>query len=79
MDSALVQGIPLVGVFGMVIAVITFFALKKHDPGSELMQKIANRVYVGAMAFLKREYIIIAIFVIVVFMGSLLIGVLAVI
>jgi K(+)-stimulated pyrophosphate-energized sodium pump len=67
MDSTLVQAIPWVGVLGMVVATITFFSLKKHPPGNELMQEIAQRIYVGAMTFLKREYSIIAIFMIIVF------------
>jgi len=69
MNSTLVLGIPWVGVLGMLVATLTFFALKKHPPGNEVMQQIAQRVYVGAMAFLKREYTIIAIFMVVVFIA----------
>ncbi len=69
MEFTLVQGIPWVGVLGMVVATITFFSLKKHPPGNELMQQIADRIYVGAMTFLKREYTIIGIFMIVVFVA----------
>ena len=69
MESALLQGMPWVGVLGMVIAVFTFNAVKKHSPGNEVMQKIAHRVYVGAMMFLKREYTIISIFMVVVFIA----------
>ena len=67
MDSTLVQVIPWVGVLGMVVATITFFSLKKHPAGNEVMQEIAQRIYVGAMTFLKREYTIIAIFMVIVF------------
>ena len=69
MTSAFLPAVPLIGVAGMVIAVITFFAVKKHPPGDETMQKIAHRVYVGAMVFLKREYTIIAVFMVVVFIA----------
>ena len=69
MDTALVQGAPVFGLVGMVIAIVTFFAVKKHDPGDEVMQKIAHRVYVGAMTFLKREYTIIAVFMVIVFIA----------
>jgi len=51
----------------MVIAVITYFLMMRHDPGSELMQKISAQVHMGAMTFLKREYSILIIFVIIVF------------
>jgi K(+)-stimulated pyrophosphate-energized sodium pump len=67
MDSSLALGIPWIGVLGMVVATITFFTVKKHSPGTEAMQQIAQRVYVGAMTFLKREYSIIAIFMVIVF------------
>jgi K(+)-stimulated pyrophosphate-energized sodium pump len=63
----LIQGMPWVGVLGMIVAIITFFMVKKHDPGNETMQQIAHRVYRGAMTFLKREYMMIAVFMIIVF------------
>lgn len=69
MNSSLTQAIPAIGVVGMIIAVITFFMIKKHPPGNELMQKISDRVYVGAMTFLKREYSIIAVFMTIVFIA----------
>ncbi|MCZ6766603.1 MAG: sodium/proton-translocating pyrophosphatase, partial [bacterium] len=76
MESALLQGMPWVGVLGMVVALFTFMAVKKHPPGNELMQKIAHRVYVGAMMFLKREYTVISIFMVVVFIAlSVMLGV----
>ncbi len=67
MDSALIQGIPWIGVVGMGVAVITFFAVTRHSPGNEVMQQIGHRVHAGAMVFLKREYSIIAVFMVVVF------------
>jgi len=51
----------------MVIAVITYFLMMRHDPGSDLMQKISAKVHMGAMTFLKREYSILLIFVVIVF------------
>ncbi|MEE9270677.1 MAG: sodium-translocating pyrophosphatase [Candidatus Krumholzibacteria bacterium] len=67
MDSALILGIPWVGVIGMIIATITFFMVLRHSPGNEVMQQIGERVHAGAMVFLKREYSIIAVFMVVVF------------
>ncbi len=66
MDS-LVSLAPWIGVAGMVIAVITFFMMKRHSPGDEVMQKIASKVHLGAMTFLKREYSILAVFALIVF------------
>ena len=59
--------VPWIGVAGMVIAVITFFMMKRHSPGDELMQNISEKVHLGAMTFLKREYTILAVFAVIVF------------
>ncbi|MDH3216765.1 MAG: sodium-translocating pyrophosphatase [Candidatus Krumholzibacteria bacterium] len=69
MATTLLQVIPWIGALGMLVAVITFFAVKRHSPGNETMQQIADRVYVGAMTFLKREYTIITIFMVVIFVA----------
>ncbi len=61
--------LPWVGVAGFVLAVLTYFAVLKHSPGNETMQAISEKVYGGAMVFLKREYSIIAIFMVVVFIA----------
>jgi K(+)-stimulated pyrophosphate-energized sodium pump len=68
MDTILML-IPLLGVLGMVIAVVNYFAVMKYDPGNEKMVIIADKIHKGAMVFLKREYSIIAIFMIVVFIA----------
>ncbi len=59
--------IPLVGVLGLVFAMWTFRSLMKISQGSAVMEEIANEVHKGAMVFLKREYSIILVFVIVMF------------
>jgi K(+)-stimulated pyrophosphate-energized sodium pump len=66
MDSFLPL-VPWIGVAGMVIAVITFFMMKRHSPGDEVMQGISDKVHLGAMTFLKREYTILAVFAVLVF------------
>jgi len=67
--------VPWLGVFGLAAAVWTYFAVLKHSPGNELMQGISGKVHDGAMVFLKREYSVIAIFMVLVFVAlALLIG-----
>jgi len=66
MDSFLPL-VPWIGVGGMVIAVITFFMMMRHSAGTELMQSISEKVHMGAMTFLKREYTILAVFAAIVF------------
>jgi len=65
--QAVMMFVPWLGVLGMVAAVVTYFAVLKHPAGNETMQGISDKVYQGAMVFLKREYSIIAIFMVLVF------------
>lgn len=66
--------LPLFGVLGLLYVVWRSAWVTKQDPGTEKMQKIAARISEGAMAFLKAEYKILAIFVICV---AILLGVTA--
>ena len=59
--------LPWVGVAGMIFALITYFDIKRKPPGSDLMQKIAEKIHHGAFVFIKREYQIIAIFIVILF------------
>jgi len=65
--NGMMMCVPWLGVLGMVAAVATYFAVLKNPPGNETMQGISDKVYLGAMVFLKREYRIIAMFMVLVF------------
>jgi len=58
---------PIIGLIGMLFAITTFFMLLKKPEGTEKMREISHEVQKGAMAFISREYRIILIFVIVMF------------
>ena len=60
---------PILGVIGIIFAFWTYFSIKKHPSGNEKMQAIAEKIHTGAMVFLKKEYSIIAIFMVIVFMA----------
>lgn len=62
----LIYWIPLFGVFALLFALLKSGWISKQDPGTEKMQEIASHIQEGAMAFLGREYKVLAIFVIVV-------------
>jgi len=62
----------LLGIIGFIIAYVMYGSLKKKDAGDEKMQDLANQIHAGAMVFLKREYSILAIFIIIVFILLLL-------
>ncbi len=59
--------IPILGVIGMLFALTTFFMVLKKPEGIERMREISREVQKGAMVFLKREYQIIAVFIVVMF------------
>ena len=58
---------PWLGVAGLVVAFIIYVRLKAGDAGSAAMVEISDDIHEGAMAFLKREYSILLLFVAVVF------------
>lgn len=55
--------IPLAGLIGIVFMLLKSNWINKQDGGNEKMQRIAGYIARGAMAFLKAEYRILAIFV----------------
>ncbi|HED36878.1 MAG TPA: sodium-translocating pyrophosphatase, partial [Ignavibacteria bacterium] len=59
--------IPIIGVVGLSFALLIYKRVMKRDAGNEKMKEIAEQIHIGAMVFLRREYQIIAIFMIVVF------------
>lgn len=76
MIQTLLPLIPCIGVVGMFFAVLNYLAVRKYSPGNEKMQSIAEKIHLGAMVFLKREYQLIAVFMLAVFIAlSLLIEV----
>ncbi len=63
------------GIAGLIVALLTFFYVKRQPAGSERMQYIQSLVHTGAMAFLKREYMALLPFLMVVaLLLALLIG-----
>jgi K(+)-stimulated pyrophosphate-energized sodium pump len=64
MDS-LVYLLPLFGVAGLLYMLLLQAWVKKQDAGEAHMQAIAHHIADGAMAFLKAEYRVLAIYVLV--------------
>jgi len=59
--------IPTIGIIGLLFAFVIYKMVMKKDPGNEKMKDIAEQIHIGAMVFLRREYQIIFLFMIVVF------------
>ncbi|MDE0367221.1 MAG: sodium-translocating pyrophosphatase [Gammaproteobacteria bacterium] len=53
---------PLLGVVGMIVAVIIYGLVKRYDEGEPAIKKIADAIHEGAMVFMRREYTMLALF-----------------
>lgn len=58
---------PFLGILSLVIAFVLYLYVKQQPNGNPMMQDLENMIHEGAMAFLKKEYSILAIFIVVVF------------
>jgi len=58
---------PILGVVGFIIAILIYNTIKSQPVGNEKMREIAEAIHGGAMAFLNREYRVLAIFIVAVF------------
>ncbi len=56
------------GAFGLVFALGLFLSIRRQPAGDQLMQDISEVIHRGAMVFLKKEYSILIIFIVVVFL-----------
>jgi len=66
-DLPVLTYVPWLGILGLCFAFLNLFLVLKSPVGNEKMKAIADKIHQGAMVFLKREYQIIAIFMVVVF------------
>jgi K(+)-stimulated pyrophosphate-energized sodium pump len=57
---------PYIGLFGLLFAGFIYWRLVKAPAGNSRMQEISDAIHDGAMAFLRKEYSILVIFIIVV-------------
>ena len=44
------------GAIGLVVALFTYFYVRRQSPGNDIMQDLARQIHDGSMAFLRREY-----------------------
>ncbi len=66
MTETIIMLIPIFGIVALIFTFIQSAWVARQDPGTERMIKIADNIAKGAMAFLRAEYQILAIFVVVV-------------
>ena len=63
-DSSII--IPVGGILSLLFALYLYYSVKKQSSGNKKMQELSTAIRNGAMAFLKSEYKILIIFVIVI-------------
>ena len=56
----------VIGAAGLIACYLTYASLVRQDAGSQPMQDLAEQIRLGAMAFLKREYMVLLPFLLVV-------------
>jgi K(+)-stimulated pyrophosphate-energized sodium pump len=56
----------LVGALGLVFAGVVYIGIVRASAGTDRMKEIAEQIHAGAMAFLRREYSILVVFVLLV-------------
>ena len=66
--QALVSSLVLVAAVGLVAAALIYVFIKRIPVENETMVRISNAIHEGAMVFLRREYTILAVFILLVFL-----------
>jgi K(+)-stimulated pyrophosphate-energized sodium pump len=65
MDKMMLYLVPALALFGLVVMFIQSAWVRKQDAGEARMAEIAKHIHEGALAFLKAEYRILAVFVVI--------------
>ncbi len=58
---------PIIGVVSLIIAFFIYAYVKKQPNGNAVMKELEEMIHEGAMAFLKKEYSILVLFIVLVF------------
>jgi K(+)-stimulated pyrophosphate-energized sodium pump len=64
--NELITYTPFVGLLGLACALVVFVLVTRLSPGNEKMREISEQIHTGAMAFLRREYAILFVFIVIV-------------
>ena len=57
---------PIAGLIGLAVAMVIFLTLKRLPAGTEVMRGISDQIQLGAMTYLKRQYLTLFFFVTIV-------------
>ena len=65
MNSYVIYLVPALGIFGLLVMAVKSAWINKQDAGDKNMQELARHISDGAMAFLKAEWKVLSIFVLI--------------
>ena len=65
MNQTLLYSVPAIAILGLLVMAVQAAWVRKQDAGEARMAEIANHIHQGALAFLRAEYRILAIFVVI--------------
>jgi K(+)-stimulated pyrophosphate-energized sodium pump len=65
LDLLVSTAITLTGIFGLSVIALLYFWIRKQESGTERMQEIGQFIQIGANAFLRREFITITPFIVI--------------
>ena len=54
------------GVVGLLVSLFIYLYIRRQSPGNQVMRELAEQIETGAMAFLRREYSVLAVFIVIV-------------
>ena len=58
---------PILGLLGLTMAISVYFYIARQPNGTPKMVNIEHQIHKGAMAFLKKEYKVLAYFILIIF------------
>ena len=61
----IIQFAPVLGFIGFIFVIGIYIWVKKQPFGTDVMKNISDQIHEGAMAFLRQEYSVLLIFIIV--------------
>ncbi|MYE13040.1 MAG: sodium/proton-translocating pyrophosphatase, partial [Gammaproteobacteria bacterium] len=53
---------PALGLVGLIAAFVVYALVKRYAEGEENVRNIADQIHIGAMVFMRREYLMLALF-----------------
>ena len=63
---------PILGGIGLLTALLIYFLVRRYPEGEDKVREIADKIHEGSMVFMRRQYSVLALFAVVLFLLLLL-------